>query len=509
VKPNILFLLSDEHGFRYMGYMPEEEGGEVVNTPNFDILAKKGTVFTDVYCQMPLCTPSRMCMFTGREVRNCGAWKNGVYLRPEIPTLPKTLEQHGYETCFIGKYHLGGSNQFGGFKHRPYGDLTGKGGHQVEAITESREGKAGRTKNAGITEFPESLLQENIVCNETISFLREHKHKHPDKPYFLCASFSRPHFPLTAPKRHFDRYWPKKVSEPKVGATGDAYKHPMSIAMRKGFEVERINYEEMMKARAAYFACVSFLDEIIGDLIVRLEKEGLLENTIIVYTSDHGEMAGEHGVWWKHGWYEACTRVPLIISLPEQRSGKMQPERFRTPVALIDLYPTLCGLTGCEPEKELDGIDLSEGILGNKSIPGDRPVICDNLFDRWGEGTEFRMVRLGDYKCVAFRNAPPLMFDLKNDPMEQHNIVNSEDSTIVSMREKFEKYISESMDFEKAAWERTVRDGELLSENALNIDGAEKVKNAFIMPNGTVFSADDILYKPNILARDYRDVFQS
>ena len=291
MKPNILFIFSDEHGFRYMGHVPEEEGGEKVSTPNFDDLAAKAAVFTDGYCQMPLCSPSRMCVFTGKEQRNCGAWGNESILRPELPTLAQTLERQGYETCLVGKYHLGGSNQMGGFMHRPYGDLTGKCGHQWEPVVGDYIEKSieGRTREAGVTQFPESLLQENIVSNETLSFLREHKAKNPDKPYFLCASYSRPHFPLTAPKRYMDKYWPNGVTEPKIGATGDAYNHPMSVGMREGFKSDRIDYNEMMKARAAYFACVSFFDEIIGDLLVRLDKGGLLENTIIVYTTDLGE----------------------------------------------------------------------------------------------------------------------------------------------------------------------------------------------------------------------------
>ena len=153
-----------------------------------------------------------------------------------------------------------------------------------------------------------------MVCHESLAFLREHQHQNPQKPWLLCAGFSRPHFPLTAPRRHLEKYWPDNVTEPRIAATGDAYDHSMSAGMRKVFMADDISRSEMMYARACYFACVSYLDEIIGDLLLRLEKDGLLDNTIIAYTTDHGEMAGEHGVWWKKGWHEACTRVTLIIS---------------------------------------------------------------------------------------------------------------------------------------------------------------------------------------------------
>ena len=334
-QPNILYLLSDEHSFRFMGHVSPEEGGEPVSTPTFDRLAAHGTRFTDAYCQMPLCTPSRLCQLTGKEVRRCGAWNNGAVLRPELVTMPRVLSDAGYATCLVGKMHLGGNQQFVGFQHRPYGDLTGQTGHQWEPLNQGgKDSMRSRTADAGVTAVPESLLQDEVVAHETVAWLREHAHTNPDQPWFLCASFSRPHFPLTAPRRHIDAYWPDGVTEPKVHAAGDAYDHPMSVGMREGFKADAIDHDEMMRARAAYFANVSYLDEVIGDLLLRLDADGLLDDTIIVYTTDHGEMAGEHGVWWKNGWYEACTRVPFIISLPEQREGVEPARVVTTPVGL-------------------------------------------------------------------------------------------------------------------------------------------------------------------------------
>ncbi|HIE29819.1 TPA: hypothetical protein EYP66_21325 [Candidatus Poribacteria bacterium] len=189
-RPNILFLLSDEHSYRFMGHTPPDEGGEPAFTPTFDGLAAKGAVFTNTYCQMPLCTPSRLCLLTGLEVRRCGAWTNGSVLRPELPTLPRVLANAGYETCLVGKMHFGGTLQFAGFQHRPYGDLTGKCGHQSEPIDSPDANMMRmRTVGAGITEIPESLIQDEIVAHETVAFLREHQHAHPEKPWFLCASF--------------------------------------------------------------------------------------------------------------------------------------------------------------------------------------------------------------------------------------------------------------------------------------------------------------------------------
>jgi len=508
-KPNVLFLFSDEHSHRFMGHVSEENGGEPVITPNLDKLASEGTVFTDTYCQMPLCTPSRISMLTGREVQRCGAWTNESVLRPELPTIASTFRDAGYTTCLVGKMHLGGTQQFVGFQHRPYGDLTGTCGHQWEPLArEDRGSMRMRTQGAGVTDIPESLIQDDIVTHETVAFLREHQAETPDKPWLLCASFSRPHFPLTAPKRWFDKYWPNGVTEPKVPAAGDAYDHPMSSGMRNGFKADDIEHDEMMKARAGYFACVSYLDEVLGDLFTRLEASGLLENTIIVYSTDHGELAGEHGVWWKNGWYEGCTRIPLIISHPEQRKGNLSTASCKAPVGLYDLFPTLCGLTGIESPVGLSGRDLS-GVICDQMEAPDRPVVTDSLTPRWGKGTEFRSVRWGNYKYVRFRDADPLFFDLVNDPGEQLNLIGTElTGENAEMLVKMETYANESIDFNEAEKARVERDGSLKADYAQNIEKSFHAHtNLYHLQSGKVIHADEALYRPSIVCETGENIF--
>ncbi len=503
-RPNILLLFSDEHSFRFFGHVSEAEGGEPIATPTFDALAAQGTRFSDAYCQMPLCTPSRLCMLTGREVRGAGAWGNRSVLRPELPTLPGLLRDAGYTTCLVGKMHLGGTQQFAGFQYRPYGDLTGYCGHQWEPLTEAKDNIRKRTSTAvGETMIPESRIQDEVVAHETVAFLREQQHRRPESPWLLCAGFSRPHFPLTAPRRHLERFWPEGVTEPKVPAAGDAWDHPMSVGMRKGFRTEEIDRDEMIYARACYFACVSYLDEVIGDMLARLDRSGLLDNTIIVYTTDHGEMAGEHGMWWKNGWYEACTRVPLIVSTPQQRRGEQPPAVCRTPVALVDLLPTLTSLAGVEAPDGCDGANLAAVVAGDGEAP-ERPIVCDALEPRWGEGTEFRMVRRGRYKVVVFRDAPPLAFDLVDDPGEQHNLLGRAGEPPAKVRAML-TWAAESIDFDAAQRERTERDGDLGRQYAQGVD--DRSGNLFHMPNGTVVKADDTLYDPEIVATDGEILF--
>lgn len=502
-RPNVLLLLSDEHSFRFLGAVPPEEGGEPVATPTLDRLANDGVRFESTYCQVALCTPSRMSMLTGLEPRECGAWWNDSVLRPELPTIASELGEAGYSTCLVGKMHLGGTNQFAGFQERPYGDLTGATGHQWEPLRDAEVGPYSmrtRTADAGVTEIPESQLQENIACAEALSFVRESEAEDPERPWFLCVSFSRPHFPLTAPRRHFSRYWPDGTTPPRVGASGHAYDHPMSVGQRAGFEVDAISEEEeMMRARAGYFACVTFLDEVIGDLLARMEHGGFLDDTVVVYTSDHGEMAGEHGTWWKQGWYEACTRVPLIISTPDHRSGEGGGRVVRTPVALLDLYPTLCGLVGLEPPRSLPGQDLSAAVRGGVE-PEPVPVTSDNLVARWGEGTEFRMIRRGDHKYVHFRDAPPLLFNVVEDPGEQRNLIDSVEPRDLAARKFLEAQARETMDFGAAEKERLERDGPLVDKYRLDLL-AEPTGNLYMM-GGRLVNAEGLLYEPVVVVDD-------
>jgi choline-sulfatase len=401
--------------------------------------------------------------------------------------------------------HLGGRQQFAGFEHRPYGDLTGRCGHQGKPVPHSANEMRERTSAAvGVTQIPESLIQDEVVAHESVAFLREHASAAPEKPWFLCAGFSRPHFPLTAPRRHLARFWPEGVTEPRVPASGDAFDHPMSVGMRHGFMADAVSRDEMMYARACYFACVSYLDEVIGDMLMRLERSGLLENTIVVYTTDHGEMAGEHGVWWKNGWYEACTRVPLIVSLPEHRRGDLVPSKCRTPVALVDLFPTLAGLAGVSAPDGLDGTDLSNAARGGEAP--DRPVFTDALNPRWGEGTEFRMIRRGRYKYVRFRSFPPLAFDLEADPGEQKNLLGGTDGAEVpeAVRD-LAAVAEESIDFDEAERERTGRDGALRTEHAQDV--IRSTGNLYLLPTGKLVNAEDALYNPTVVAERLEDAF--
>jgi arylsulfatase A-like enzyme len=216
-------------------------------------------------------------------------------------------------------------------------------------------------------------------------------------------------------------------------------------------------------------------------------------------------MGGEHGVWWKNGWYEACTRVPLIFSLPDQRRALRPSRTSDTPVGLTDLFPTLCALGGVDEPPGLAGIDLSPVLLGQGTAPN-RPIYCDVLTPRWGEGTEFRMIRWHQFKYVRFRDAPPLFFDLEQDPGEQRNLIErGAQGVALAAMGQMRRLASQTMDFDAAEHERTVRDGALAAEYAQHLPPS--TGNLYLMPSGRLVNADDVLYSPTVIAETPSQAF--
>jgi len=494
-RPNVLLILTDQHSFRYVGSRDTGRGGESVETPTLDRLAGSSIEFDTTYCPVPLCTPSRYAMLSGREAMRAGAWNNGSVLDPDLITLPETLSNSEYKTYLEGKMHFGGKVQFGGFDHRTYGDLTGRSAHQGEPPTQYSHPPDYRRllSEVGTTAIPESLLQETRTVEESIATLREHRHDDSDRPWFLCASFSRPHWPRTAPSRFVDEYWPENVPEPRVSG-GDTDDHPLVTACAERTTANELTHEEMLRARAGYFAAVEYIDEIIGDFLLRLDNDGFLDNTIVIYTSDHGELAGEHGLWEKRTWHEAATRVPLFVRLPSHRSGNATPETLRTPVSLLDLYPTVCRLVDAEPPEGLDGRDLSKAVRTGTE-PEAKPIVVD-CFGMFGnDDLHYRMVRDGRYKYVRFRDAPELLFDLEADPLETENIA----ADAIESRDRLRERVDESLDFAEVD-SRRKRDEELAREYRLATPKGGP--NQYHMPDGRVIDGDTLLYHPHVITDD-------
>jgi len=482
--------MTDQHAPRVAGFA----GDTVVGTANLDALAARSVQFDAAICASPVCTPSRMCLLTGKDVHHCSAWNNHWVIFPEHTTWPGHFAKYGYTTCLVGKMHFGGSDQMQGFQHRPYGDLRHGLGHQPDPI-DLFPAYHGPTL-VGETEIPESLLQEHIVTREALSFLEEHHSRTPDNPWFLCASYSRPHSPYTAPGRYIRRYRDKL---PPLALPPD-YKQRMAPFSQRIYDGEPgrdLTQVESLRAREAYYACVDFVDDCIGDLLDGLERDGLLENTVIVYTSDHGDMAGIQGMWGKCVPHDPSIGVPLLMTGPGITPGHRHVE---SPVSLMDLFPTLCAVTGLPVPEGLDGMDLSDLLIDSDApSPRDYATSTYMIYAVRVKGgwtlpehepcAAMRTVREKDWKYVEIERGDPILFDLKNDPGETKNLaaLPAYAARCASMRAR----VFDGFSWEDAR-EQLARDRTRVASFASGVKPT--VPNQYMLPDGRIFDAEASLY---------------
>lgn len=483
-KPNLLLIMTDQHNPHIAGYA----GDRVIETRALDRLAEQSTSFEAAYCQCPLCVPSRTSMLTGKWVYNCSAWSNSSVLFPEHITLPGWLAEHGYVTAAIGKMHFRGPEQMHGFQYRPYGDLIESRfpGHQPDP-PDTADGRwnrhaVGRFPFAGPTHIPESLLIDNVVTTEALAWLLEFTDIHPDTPWFCMVSYPRPHFPLTAPGRYFRKYWKSDLALPPLPTGYPEALHPHDRFIVDDFNLLKFSAQEQRRALAAYYACVEFVDDCIGKLLGGLQRAGCLENTYVIYTSDHGDMAGAHGLWWKRTYYEQSAGVPLLISGPGIGEGKT----ISMPVELVDLFPTLCDWAGIETPPGLDGESLLP-LLGDDLAARRKGWARSELLGERNE-TSFRMVREGRWKYVEFPAAPPRLFDLASDPGEKRDL--AEDPPVEAPVDKLRAILAEGGTWEELAARRATdrkRTGRLepVSQGAVQ----------YRLADGRIVEADAQLYE--------------
>lgn len=476
-KPNILLLFSDQHQADCVGF----QGHPDVITPNLDRLAESGTVFTRAYCQDGVCVPSRMSLMTGLYPRKLGVLHNPdtSSVVDEVVSLPSALKQNGYHTAAFGKRHLKGAADHGWDYHRSHSQNESPGNSYWEWVEQqgyldaflsdwgAEFGGQYPTADLGtrLSKLPEDMTMEAFTAQETIKLIREQKHR--DRPFFCWASFYRPHQPYTAQKRFLDLYdysrWGKGT------AHGDAIQKPSTLnqspdtlppalkdwheGKNKVWRLDKAAKDEQLYRYylASYYALVTEIDHHIGRIMEALEEEGLLQNTIVIYTSDHGDFVGRHGMVEKcaigHNCYEETLRVPLIVSQPERvQSGQANDDL----VELFDLYPTLLDLADIESPKTRYGIDatsLAALLTGGKSAKR-KYIVSEN----WSQATVItESYKLGIWldptehaRGRDFRSFGDMLFDRTKDPDEIHNLIDTPeyDETESLLREYYQDFTS-------------------------------------------------------------------
>ncbi|MEA3401452.1 MAG: sulfatase-like hydrolase/transferase [Armatimonadota bacterium] len=484
-SPNILVILTDQHSPHVAGFA----GDDVVRTRALDTLAERSVCFDAAYCQSPLCVPSRMSMLAGLYPHRCSGWDNSSVLSAEHATLPGWLSQRGYVTAAVGKMHFRGPEQMHGLQHRPYGDLVeSRFPAQQPDPPATADGRwnrheVGRFPFAGPTHIPQSMLIDSVVTRESLAWLLDHAASEPARPWLFVASYSRPHFPLTAPRRYIDRYAAADVHLPELpeGYPEDLHRHDRFIV--EDFRLAAFSDDERRRGLAAYCASVNYVDDCIGDLLAALTSAGLLDNTLVIYTSDHGEMGGQHGLWWKRTYYEASSRVPLLISGPGICAGR----RESTPVELVDLFPTCCEWCGVDPPAGLDGESLMPLLTGRPDQRRKRSARSELLGGR--PETRFRMVRDERWKAVDFPDAPPRLFDLHSDPGERQDLAQSP-PTAAAFDDAL-RVVRQGGDWD-ALEARRRADRQRMGEHRRISNGAVQYR----LPDGSLLEADAHLYPP-------------
>lgn len=411
-QPNIILILSDQHNRAMLGCA----GDEIVRTPNLDRLAENGVLFENAYCASPVCVPSRTSLLAGLHITSTGCYSNDTALRSDRATFVHSLGSAGYETVLAGRMHFVGPDQSHGFTTRLTGDITPTilGGSGVPyGEMRSLSGQTGRIVQKSGAGRSSLIAYDEAVTNEACDYIRNYDQ---ERPLFMTIGHYGPHCPYVCPPDPYDYYY-EHLPPPSNPKNFLDHLHP---AMQKWFELRNMSIvkeDDARRARAAYYGLVELLDRYTGNILNAIENSLDLENTLIIYASDHGDMAGHNGLFWKSTMYEGSAGVPIIFTgAGVEGNGR----HIHQPVSLLDLAPTLIQLAGGPPLPEMHGQDLLPLIRGQAKENPERAVVSLHI-DRGENYTA--MVRRGDWKLVEYLGySHPQLFNLIDDPAEQNDL---------------------------------------------------------------------------------------
>lgn len=402
-KPNVLYVFSDQQRASAIGCA---QGDEDLETPNFDALAGEGMRLESAVSNSPVCTPYRAMLMTGLYGHHTGVTTNNCY--PDLsrhPHIGRTFSDAGYRCGYIGKWHLGeevrldaGHAMRLGFDDEWFVPLKGRHNNpNREHAINSRE-----------TEVGEGLDRTEAETNRAIDFINR---QDGDKPWCLFVSWYPPHPPLEAPSRYVGPYLDR-----------DLRKHPTTWKLVHEEEIALLNGNY-----AHYYGLIAQLDAEIGRLMDALTESGQAENTIVVFTSDHGEMLGSQGLYSKHWPYRESSQVPFLVRWP----GKIEADcTLGMPFGTPDIFPTLCGLAGIEVPEGLDGVDCSRAFLGGQPPRESAYLMMQHGYVPW---PGWRGLRTQRYNYARTESAPWILFDLDNDPFEERNLVGQDERLVAEM----------------------------------------------------------------------------
>ncbi len=473
---NVIIILCDQLRKDTLGCY----GNKHINTPNIDELAKTGRKFERNYAANPICSPNRLSIFSGMYTRNHGLWTNGLLLKDDGYTLMHNLKNAGVQTANIGKIHFEPNNCDVKFESREnenywkknpdmkdwhgpfwgfdYIELQNScGGLHSQHMTQWFYENGGNDEMAKVYEedgiefqkIPNKLHRSSFVGDRSVNYLKNIRDK--EKPFFLSVSFTDPHHPFIATQQSLEKLKSSSEYNKPIGSNNDLDTYPehysthyQNLWHRKGIINNNgiIGYSEIEERNRIInsYAMVELIDENIGKIVLELKKQGIEDETAIIFTSDHGELLGDHGLWHKGPFFfEGLVNTPLIVKTPENKSGVDE----NSLVSSVDLAPSIAEMFGLTIPFYMDGVSQLEVFLGKSTSKRD----CCLLEYRNGYGKSIdvssKMLVTNEYKYVCYENGDEELKNLKEDPFELENLANNEDHHIEknNMRWALLKYI--------------------------------------------------------------------
>lgn len=418
-RPNIIVIMTDEHDPGVTGCY----GDKIVRTPNLDQLAREGIRFDACYTASPLCAPARNAFTSGKFISRISAWNNSCWIEDDlIQSLPRLLNEAGYQSYLCGKMHFDSTKRYGftevGSFNKDFKTGTGKRRSYDDKKVDLQSWQE-RTATFYTAETSGGMKYDRKVTELATRFLKEQVGQ--KEPFYLQIGYITPHFPLIAPEELY-RHYQGKVPMPLIPAGFLEQQTTNYQHLRRGFGYIDQDPATVQKGRELYWALTEWMDSEVGRLLKSIEECGLDDNTVIVYTSDHGENKGDHGMWWKNTMYEQSARVPLIIRYPERWPGGQVRQGV---CSHLDLVATLAEIAGAKKPQDWDG-DSMLSYLDNEKIPWKNWAVSEYYAHNIASG--FTMYREGSFKYVyhnRFDEEHPgeaELYDLTQDPGEFHNL---------------------------------------------------------------------------------------
>jgi arylsulfatase A-like enzyme len=420
-KTNILIFMTDQHRYECLGC----HNHPLVKTPNIDKLAAGGVDFQRTYSQSAICMPSRVSLFTGQYIHTHGIMHNNEHADVSgLTTLPKLLKKHGYQTALIGKNHAGHCSEMGfEYSRLCAGENKGEKNDYLEYLVKNgidigewRNDKNMKAYDACTLNIPNKHIVETWTGDEAVKYL---DNINSQKPFFLWTSFERPHDPISVPKDNPFPYNPDDITLPPYDENWYSKPDVRRPGCENAWNVFQTGEEKLRLAIANYYSLISMIDEQIGRIIRQLEKMGELENTIILFTADHGEFCGEYGQFGKNlSTFDVLHHIPFLLYW-KKRTGR---EQIHELTEMVDIMPTILELCGIECPRTVQGRSLADAVLGSGLRCGKPWDAKDAVFF---ETPFVKTVRTKNHKlsvCWKGKVSWRQLYDLDKDPKELNNL---------------------------------------------------------------------------------------